>query len=437
MRRALSCGVFVAVLFVSWFVSPARAADGVGLTSESALADYLQVAVARHPAIQSAQERYRAALERVPQARGWPDPIFRYGYFVREVETALGEQKQRFGLAQQLPLGKVTLRGDVAEQAALASGERYRSAYHSVLEEAAHAYYEYAHLGRAIEVTGGNLELLRDAEAVARARYSTGEAAHSDVIKAQTELAVLEDQLRSLDDRRVPLAAELRMALGLGPGDTIPWPVPLREPKEELPDEAAVLARIRSDNPSLRALDFEIKKEERAVSLARRERLPDVTVGVETILTSSSGSSKSDAGRDAWIASLSVPLPLFTGKYNAAIREADARRRSERIGRRDREEKLVALAERMLFEHRDALRQIGLYETSLIPLGEAALESALTGFRAGSIAFLDVLDAERLLLRFQLDRARARADRGERVASLLALMGTVPAGIPAPKEVQP
>ena len=356
---------------------------------------------------------------------------------MREVETALGEQKQRFGLEQELPFGKLTLRGDVAEQAALAAGERYRNVHHSVLAEAAHAYYEYAHLGRAIEVTRGNLELLRGAEAVARARYSTGEAGHSDVIKALTELAMLEDQLRSLDDRRVPLAAELRMALGLHPSDVIPWPVPLREPTGELPVQDAVLERIRSDSPSLRALDFEIKKEERAVSLARRNRLPDVTLGVETILTSSSGSSKSDAGRDAWIASLSVPLPLFTGKYDAAIREADARRRSERVGRRDREERLVVLAERMLFEHRDALRQIKLYETSLIPLGEAALESTLAGFRAGSVAFLDVLDAQRLLLRFQLDRARARADRGERVASLLALMGTVPDGVPTPEEVQP
>ena len=66
MLMSLSCRVSVGILLVSSFVSPARAADGVGLTSDSALADYLRVAVAQHPAIQSARERYRAAIERVP-----------------------------------------------------------------------------------------------------------------------------------------------------------------------------------------------------------------------------------------------------------------------------------------------------------------------------------------------------------------------------------
>jgi outer membrane protein TolC len=436
MRLVQLRGALAALLVALLFGPSAVRAQEVGLTEDSTLAHYLDLAVRQHPALEAARQAHEAASERVSQARSWPDPVLTYGYFAEEVETALGPQEHRIGLSQQIPtFGKAGLRGEIAQRDASAAFERYRTTHHRVLEEVARAYYEYAYLARSIEITAENLALLRGVEAVARSRYTTGQTDHAHVIKAQAELALLEDRLRSLEDRRESVAAELRAALGVSPTTPLPWPVPLEDPTEAIPDEETVLGRVQDGNPELLSLGFEVDREDRAVSLARRDRIPDVTLGIETIRVSRSDLTDfKDDGQDAWIASVSVPLPIYGGRYRAAIREADARLRSRQAARHDREQRLVAVARRQLFELRDAERRIELYRTSLIPLGESSLEAALTGFRTGKVGFLDVLDAERGLLQFRLDLARARSERGQGVASILARMGISPAGLPEPEE---
>jgi outer membrane protein TolC len=394
--------VLCALLIFTTFVSchPAGAAE-TELSPDAPLATYLRLADQQRPALEAARLRWREAVERVPQAGGWPDPTLRYGYFAREVETALGAQEHRIGLAQRFPFfGKLGLREKAAEQAALAAWQRYRVQRLAAFEQVARAYYAYAYLARAIDITRENLTLLDGVEGVVRTRYATGRTPQSDLLRIQVEVGTLEDRMRSLEERRTPLAKRLNAALGRPVEAPLPWPV------------------------------------DRSLALARRERFPDVTLGVENIRTSRSDlTSFSDSGRDAWILSVSVPLPVDTSKYRAAIREADARRRGLAVSQKDHELQLLAETEQLLFELHDAGRRVDLYETSLIPVGQQALDAAKTAFETGAASFLDALDAERVLLRFQLDLARARADRGQRVIAILARMGITPKGVAEAEEV--
>lgn len=420
---------------------PGRAAPAdTGLAElgpESGLLDYLRLAEARSPALAAAYQRWQAVRERVLQASAWPDPMVRYGYFAQEIETALGPQKHRIGLSQTVPwFGKTALRGEIQTEAARAAEQRYRDARVQLFARVARAYYESAHLSRAIEVTEGFQLLLEHEERLARTRFKTGLITNADLIKAQVELAALEDRLRSLRDRRRPLAAQLNAALGRRADARLPWPVPMVEPPSELPDDSEVLERVRTSSPELAALDHEVRGDDRALALARRNRLPDVTLGVETVVIDrSSLTDFSDSGQDAWIASLSFPFPV-SSKYGAAIREAQARRSARLRSREDLERELAARAELALYELRDAERRIELYDTALIPKAQQALGAATSAYRAANLGFLELLDAQRLLLRFELDLARARADRGERVLALLAMMGVAPSGVEDTRERQ-
>lgn len=439
MHRSHTWRAFFALALL---VTPAGAslhAAEISLGPNAPLATYFRFADRQSPAVEAARLRWRAARERVPQARGWPDPTLSYGYFADEVETALGPQEHRIGLAQRFPFfGKLALRANAAEQAALAAWQRYRKQRLAVFERVARAYYAYAYLGRAIEVTRENLTLLDGVESVVRARYATGRAPQSDLLRVQVEAGTLEDRLLSVERKRAPAAKHLNAALGRSVEAGLPWPVPLLDPPEQLPDDATLLERVRSESPELLALGFETQEADQSLTLARRNQFPDLTLGVENIRTARSDlTTFSDRGRDAWVLSVSVPLPVQTSKYRAAIREADARRRGTRVTRRDRELQLLAETEELLFEQDDAERRIDLYRTSLIPLGEQAFDAATTGFETGATSFLDTLDAERVLLQFQLELARARAERGQRVIALLARMGKTPNGVQKTKEASP
>ncbi|MDD3605166.1 MAG: hypothetical protein PHD86_08265, partial [Kiritimatiellae bacterium] len=75
------------------------------------LRDYLAAAARNNPELEAAFNRWKAELERIPQVRALPDPRFNYAYFVEEVETRVGPQKQRLGLSQVFPwFGTLKLR---------------------------------------------------------------------------------------------------------------------------------------------------------------------------------------------------------------------------------------------------------------------------------------------------------------------------------------
>ncbi len=428
--------VCAVLLMITVGAATAAHTDEHDLGAHPPLLIYLRIAERESPAIEAARLRWQAARERIPQAGAWPDPTLRYRYFVEEVETALGPQKQSLGLAQPVPFpGKLPLRSERAALAARAAWTRYLAERLAVFERVARAYYEYAYLARALEINAENLTLLEGVEEVIRTRYTTGQAAQAELLRLQVEVGTVEDQLLSLKSRRAPLRRRLNAALGRSARAPLPWPIPLLDPAEELPEDVVLLGEVRTANPELRALELEAEEAERSLALARRDALPDVTVGVETIRTDRSNlNTFADRGKDAWILSVSLPLPVFFSKFGAAVREADAQRRGKRVELQRRELRMLSEAEERLFELHDAERRMRLYRTSLIPLGEQALESTLTAFETGAGSFFDTLDAQRVLLRFRLDLARARADRGASAAALATLAGRTPAELPEPEE---
>ncbi len=92
------------------------------LDENATIHNYLTYALAHNPGLKSAFDRWRAALEKVPQAKSLPDPSLSYGYFIENIETRVGPQRHRLELMQKFPFfGKLGLRGEMALAAAKTS----------------------------------------------------------------------------------------------------------------------------------------------------------------------------------------------------------------------------------------------------------------------------------------------------------------------------
>lgn len=432
------------------------------LDESAALDDYLAYAALNNPGLEAAFNLWKAALERVPQETSLPDPRFTYRNFIREVETRVGPQKQALGLSQMFPwFGKLALRGSVAAEAAEAARQRYENQKLKLFFEVKDAFYEYYYLGRAIDVVSENLELVEYLESVARSRYKTASAGHPDVIRAQIELGKLEDQLSSLCDLLIPMVARINAVLNRPTNAKLPVPKAIPEKLPTFTNQQ-VLGWLAQNSPVLKAFDHEIERARDAVALAKKDYYPDFTVGVDytdvgsavrskpqgaenpaalrsaarigggmgdlidayTIGRSfSAGSRPSDSGKDVWMVSLSMNVPIWRGKYAAGEREARARYLAAVSARVERENALASAVQRTLFEYRDAGRKITLYRDVLIPKAKESIGSTETAFRAGSAVFLDLVDAERSLLEFELSFERALANRAQRLAELEMVVG--------------
>ena len=128
-------------------------------------------------------------------------------------------------------------------------------------------------------------------------------------------------------------------------------------------------------------------------------------------------------GKDAVIASVTVNIPFWWEKRKASVREGQARLASTSKGAEALKHSLISDMELALYKYRDAQRKIDLYLNTLLPKAEEALAVTLEAFQAGSRTSLDLIDAEKTLLEFQLSYIRALADQAQRVAELEMLLG--------------
>jgi outer membrane protein, heavy metal efflux system len=403
-----------------------RQGESIKLDAKSGLEDYLAYAAINNPGLEAAFYRWRAALERGPQARSLPDPMIRYSHFIRSVETRVGAQRGKLGVSQTVPWpGKLVLAGQVADQAALAARKRYEHVKLAVFFKVKNAYYEYWYLGRSIEITAANVQLVENLEGVARTRYKAAAAGHPDVIRAQMELGKLEDRLKSLKELRGPILARLNAVLNRPSSAALPMPA--QKPSAARLSEAdqQAIAGLRKNNPELAALSFEVQRARKSVSLARQSYLPNFTFGLDYVFTDKPDGPMpgDDRGKDPLAISVGISLPLWFGKNRAAVREARARLRSAQLTRQDRENNLSARLKRVLFGVRDAERKIELYGEILTPKAEQALKATETAFRTGKVDFLDLISAQRILLEFQLSRQRALSRHAQRLAELEMLIG--------------
>ena len=404
------------------------------LTEDSTLSDYLEYAALNNPGLEAAFNRWKAAFQRVPQARALDDPTFKYAYFIKEVETRAGPQRHKFELSQMFPwFGKLDAKGTIALEAANKAKEQYEAEKLKLFFEVKDAYYEYYYLSRAIATTEEHKRLIIYLENVARTNYSAGITPYGDLIKAQVELGKIEDRLLTLRDLQNPIVAKLNETLNRPFSHALPYPTVIPE-EEPIFSDDQMIAWLRESNPELKSIDFTIAQEKAAIDLAKKDYFPNLTLGVEYIETDDALTPPAnpetgevprvkDDGKDPVIAKFAINLPIWYNKYRAGEKEARLRHLAALKDRSDRENTLIADLKMELYNFRDAKRKIDLYRDTLVPKAKQSFSVIQKSFTAGKTDFLDVVDAERTLLEFQLSYERALASRAQRLAKLEMLIG--------------
>ncbi|MCU0917341.1 MAG: TolC family protein [Planctomycetes bacterium] len=378
------------------------------------LTEYLQYAARHSPALQAAFEDWRAAVEQIPQAKALPDPTFTYNYFIRQIDD-----RQRVGLMQMFPwFGTIAARTDAAAAAAKAAQSRYDVRRRQLFAEVKQAFYEYVYLAGATRVAQENLTLMQHFEEVARTKYITAAAAHPDIVRAQIEVARLQNELITLERQRTPVVARLHAALNRPSGALLPWPRSEPDSPAEI-DREVLLATLRDRNPELQAMESEVERLNREVAVARRNFYPDIGVGAEWMqMPMSGGGNEQDM-----LVGIQLNVPIWRGSYRAGEMQARAMARRAQHERKDLENSLVARTERALFEFENSGREVRLYRDVLVPRSQELVDASETAYMAGTIDFLRLIDAQQTLLRFQLARERAQVDQRQRLAELEMLAG--------------
>lgn len=411
-------------LHIEDFEKKSIADNIISLPEEPTLADYLQYALLNNPSLRVAFYKWAMAVEKAPQVRALPNPTVSYSYYIREVETRVGPQKNRYALMQMVPWPtKLTNASDKAVREALSQKYLYDAEKLALFYKVRRAYYEYFYLGRSLQVVNDNLMLLKSVEDAVRIRYEAASTSNPALIQLQIELGKQEERLKSLQALRPALAARLNAAIGRSPDLDLPLPETMPTEISALA-EAELLQALQQNNPGLNAARAKIRAAESAEKLARAQYLPDFSLGIGVIQTDRrTDTDLPDNGKDPLQVTLEMSVPLWWNKYSAGVREAQASRSAAVNALKEQSNQLQADLRMAFYNYDDAGRKYNLFAKTLIPKAEQALESSRAGFSAGSSGFADLLDTERTLLEFHLMAERASVDQAIRLAELEMLSG--------------
>jgi len=388
------------------------------LETNASLGTYLQFAVLNQPQVEAAYFDWAASVQRITVERSLPDPRLTYQSDISDAVMSAVP-----GLFMDFPgPGKLKAAANVATAE---SETRYFTFESAVLQTAfalKRAYYRLHFLEARVAVNRQTLALVMDLEKLARTQNEVGKVTLQDVLRAQIERERLITEIASLEDSRNPLLTQFKAALGLSAEQPDP-PVPATfesTPLDMTSDR--LFAEALARNPRLKAMEAEVRRADASLRLAYKARVPDFSVGVEV-----------DAKASPVFATpqLSVTLPIWRDKIAAEIAAAQAGKRAAEARLSTAQIALAVEFAEKSFMFRESSRNVALLEERLLPKARQSLEVARAAYLSGQLDFLNLIDAQRTLLGFELSVVEARTERELALAELsLLILGQPPAGAP-------
>ncbi len=389
------------------------------LTLEAALRE----ALAANPDLKAAQARLEALQARVPQAGALPDPMVAFGAANLPIDgfdlTQTPMTQLQIGVSQRLPYpGKLNLREQIAAQRAEAGGHALEDVRLRLRAEVIRAWWAVFSIDRALEALQRSEDLVDRLIEVAQTRYQVGRGTQGDVLLAQLEKERLADRRLALRARRSSAGAELIRLLSRDPGPvpTLPSEAPPLPPPFEGAQVMTLIETARAHNPDLQRLAAELRAAERAVALARRERLPD--------FTASASYGWRDDRTDLYSLRLGVSVPLYADrKQDRAVDEAHARYREIRARWQALRDRIEARIRAYLADYRSAREQTDLYRESILPQAQQTVEAMLSSYQVGKAEFINVVRAEVTLDEYDARYWQTYGEAWRALAALEAELG--------------
>ena len=402
---------------------PAEETATRGLAS---LPDYVAYAISHNPGLRAEFDLYQAVLEKIPQARSFPDPKVTATLFAEEIQTRTGPQRNQIFLGQTFPwFGKRRLRGEVASREAEAIHQTYEAKLLELVKETSLAYYDYAYLGKATEITDEIVELLLQLESSVEEKVRGGNDL-APLLRLQVEIGKSQDMLQGLEKQSEAQKARLNGLLGRRAAAHLPFPS-LPKPSPQARDSEKLTTEVLSENPELHSLQSRIDKAVDALKLSKLSPIPDPTVGAGVFDTGGAlDPSTPGSGENPWGVQVSFSIPFWFGKYKAEKREAEKRYDAAKQALSDRENMLLAELEAELQQLSEVKRRLELYGETLLPKARQAFEVTESSYKADRSTILDLIDSERTLLEIERNFWRAVADHYQATIRLQTLTGKRP-----------
>lgn len=370
---------------------------GLGSQAQT-LDEYFKIAAGNNPGLLSQYREFEAALQKVPQVSTLPDPSFSFGYFVSPVETRVGPQQARFSLTQMFPwFGTLKAQGDAATLMAEAKYQSFLDAKNKLYYEVSAAYFPLYELKEWIKIEENNIAILESYKTISNSKFKNGNGTLVDVLRVDIMLKEAKTTLGILNKKEKPLMASFNKLLNrdeMQPvviaDSIVVEPVLLDYNKDAL----------AIDHPLLNSIDLKTKASEASERAAIKQGFPKLGLGLDYVSVGERNDmTLVDNGKDVLMPMLTVTLPIFRGKYKAAVKEAQLIQESFLLQKNEIANSLNSNYEMALFDIRQQTDLVSLFDQQ-IEESRQALNLLFTAYGNSGKDFEEVLRMQQQLLKY-------------------------------------
>jgi cobalt-zinc-cadmium efflux system outer membrane protein len=366
-----------------------------------------------HPALRAADARADAAVWNASAVRAWEDPTAKFGVMGAERDRRSDDGDLIYGVEQKLPLfGKPRAARDVAQAEATVQRREAHFRGQQVRRDLVKQLMRVALAERLLELGREDLASLETTATTSEDKFRNSLATSVEVLQAQNERARRANLLRTDESLLHAERASLNRLLNrpteaAWPMLLLPQPVSTLPPIEELVRHASETA------PQLDVMRASLRQAESSVTLARKQRLPEVGVGLE-------GRQYADTGEfREGVFTLGISIPWGNrSRYQADVRREQRKAEAAQLDIADQQLALREEITRHVIQIENAGREATLYRTEIIPRTQQTLESANANWLNNRGTLRDALEARRLLLEARATEARAVAEQHFMLAEL-------------------
>lgn len=359
--------------------------------------DYYTIAAENNPELKAKYKEFEAAMQKIPQVSSLPDPNLSMGYFISPVETRLGPQNMRFSLTQMFPwFGTLKAQKNAATLMAESKYQAFLNAKNQLYSQVATAYYPLYELLKLKDIEQENIKILESYKNIANAKFENGKGSLVDVLRVDIMIKDAQTNLDILTKKEPALTSWLNSILNRKYNEKIVISKDLQI--MELPME------YRKDsittNPILQELELKKQASEVAIEVARKQGLPKLGVGLDYVFVGNGMNNFPDSGKDVIIPMVTVSLPIFRKKYDAAVTEAKLMQENYSFQKEAYENKLNGTYYKLVFELQKERDLLKLYEGQVITLSKS-LSLLFAYYSNANKDFEEVLRMQQELLKYQ------------------------------------
>jgi outer membrane protein TolC len=396
---------------------PALAADE--LPTPLRLTDVLAVVAQQNPEIAERRRMYDAATRR-PAATRWPDdPMVMLEWWQQPISFSM--VPLMLTVKQPIPvLAKLHARRDLAEAQTRTAHDAADEVERRLESETKRAYFELVLADRNARQNDAVRALVDNLVHVVDARYRVGMAVQADMLKAQGELLMLENERLDFERDRQTAITTLNRLMNR-PADAPFGPTASEPDLVSLPSSETLVDRALATRPELRRAQDAVAEAKARLTVERRENLPELAAWAAYMVNI--------RGVDTFTLGIQTSLPIFSTLRKrslapAAELEAQAAAKALEAARRDTE----AAVRTELLALDSAARHVRLHAEKMVPLSELTLQSALASYEAGRVDFPAVLEAARAVREHHTDHIKYLVEYERRLAELEQLVGDIRGG---------